>query len=258
MGNVRDDAEFLEQYRYVSEQLYRVLKPGRVIAVHAMDLLTTKGTHGVEGLRDFTGALIARHVQDGFVYRSRVTIDRCPQALAIRHKAKSLLFVQMDRDRAWLAPAFPDYLLIFRKPGENKAPVKDDSVSREEWIQWARPVYPVEDRAEAEGTAAWYDIKETNTLNVTAARENEDERHVCPLSLDIIERAVRLWSNRGEVVLSPFLGIGSEGVGALRHGRRFLGVELKQSYFRTSVANLTQAEHQARQETLFGAELLTP
>jgi DNA modification methylase len=253
LGNVKNDAEFFEHYTYVSRELYRVLKPGRVMGVHSMDLLTTKSTHGVEGLRDFTGGLIRHHQADGFVYRSRVTIDRCPQALAIRHKAKSLLFAQMDRDRGWLAPAFPDYLLIFRKPGENAVPINDASVDREEWIKWARPVYQeqAEDRAEQLGTHAWYDIRETNTLNVAAARGDNDERHMCPLSLDIIERAVRLWSNRGEVVLSPFAGVGSEGVGSLRHGRRFVGVELKESYFNTACNNLREAERQSRELTLF-------
>ena len=172
-------------------------------------------------------------------------------SLAIRHKAKSLLFVQLERDRAWSAPAFPDYLLIFRKPGENAVPVNDASVDREEWIRWARPVYNESDRADGVGTDAWYDIRETNTLNVSKAKDNRDERHLCPLSLDIIERLVRLYSNRGEVVLSPFAGVGSEGYKALELGRKFIGIELKESYAATAAQNLREAERAAAAPNLF-------
>jgi DNA modification methylase len=237
IGNCHDEEEFFRHYAYVTQELYRVMKPGRIICVHCMDLPLTKATHGIEGMRNFSGALVNHHIDQGFVYRSRITIDRCPQQLAIRNKSKSLLFVQMDRDRAWLAPAFPDYLLVFRKPGENAVPVRDDSLTREEWIQWARPI--------------WYNVRETNTLNVQQARADADERHVCPLSLDNIERCVSLYTNRGEIVLDPFNGISSTGVQSLLMGRRYVGVELKQSYFATGVKNLREAERQSHEPTLF-------
>lgn len=251
VGNCRSREEFYAQLAYVSREVLRLLKPGRIMAVHSMDLPTTQTTHGVTGLSDFTGGLIAHYREQGFIYHGRVTIDRCPQQLAIRNKAKQLLFVQMDRDRSWLSPAFPDYLLIFRAPGTNAVPIQDQSLTREDWIAWARPVWPSEDRAEPLGSSIWYDIRETNTLNVRQAREDADERHVCPLNLDVIERAIRLWSNKGEVVLSPFAGIGSEGVGALSLGRKFIGVELKESYYRTAAKNLKEAETSAHTPTLF-------
>lgn len=251
VGNCRSRAEFFEQLGYVSREVLRLLRPGRIMAVHSMDLPTTQTTHGVTGLSDFTGGLIAHYRENGFIYHGRVTIDRCPQQLAIRNKAKQLLFVQMDRDRSWLSPAFPDYVLLFRAPGQNAVPITDDSLTREDWIRFARPVWDCEDRGESIGSSIWYDIRETNTLNVRQAREDADERHVCPLNLDVIDRAVRLWSQKGEVVLSPFAGIGSEGVGSIALERKFIGVELKESYWRTACENLRLAEEKRRTPTLF-------
>lgn len=251
LGNCRTDAEFFQHYGFVTRELLRLLKPGRLVAVHSMDLPTTKVTHGVTGLRDFTGALIRHHVEQGFIYHGRVTIDRCPQQLAIRNKSQSLLFVQLDRDRQMSSPAYPDYMLVFRAPGENPVPINDGSVTREEWISWARPIWPdAADRAGDPFLSAWYDIRDTNTLNVREARDQKDEKHVCPTSLDTLERCVRLWSNRRETVLSPFAGLGSEGVAALRHGRRFVGVELKESYYRVAARNLREAESAAAVPTL--------
>jgi len=256
LGNCRNREEFYEQLGYTSRQLLRLLKPGRIMAVHSMDLPTTQTTHGVTGLSDFTGGLIRHYLYEGFIYHGRITIDRCPQQLAIRNKAKQLLFVQMDRDRSWLSPAFPDYLLLFRAPGVNEVPIRDDSLTREDWIRFARPVWPsdTDDRGESIGSSVWYDIRETNTLNVRQAREDADERHVCPLNLDVIDRAVRLWCNKGEVVLSPFAGVGSEGVGAIALERKFIGCELKESYFNTAVSNLQRAEEALRTPTLFDFE----
>lgn len=236
LGNSRDDAEFFHHYGFISRELMRVLKPGRHICVHVMDLPTTKATHGVIELRDFSGMVVRHHQAEGWHYHGRVTCNTNPQAQAIRTRSKSLLFVQKNKDRSWLRPALPQYILIFRKPGENAVPIKDDDVSNEDWIEWAHPV--------------WMSIRETDTLNVQLARSNEDERHICPLSLDIIERIVRLWSNRGETVLSPFAGIGSEGVVSIEHGRRFLGVELKAEYAKIAARNLAQAERDAHAPTL--------
>jgi DNA modification methylase len=181
-----------------------------------------------------------------------VTVDKCPQGLAIRNKSRSLLFAQMDRDRSWLSPAIPDTLLVFRKPGENKVPIRDDSLTREDWIRWARPVWAMdEDRAGAPFVSAWYDIRETQTLNVREARDNSDERHICPTPLPTLERCIRLWSNKGETVLSPFGGLGSEVVAALSLERRGIAVELKESYYRTMVRNVQDAAAAAATGTLF-------
>jgi DNA modification methylase len=158
-----------------------------------------------------------------------VTIDKDPQAQAIRTKAKGLLFVQKERDRSWLRPAFADYILIFRKPGENAVPIIDDEVSNDEWIEWARPI--------------WYGIRESATLNAAEAREERDERHIAALQLETVRRCVKLWSNPGELVLDPFTGIGTTGYVALQNGRRFVGCELKRSYFEAACRNIERASN---------------
>lgn len=237
LGNSGSRAEFFEHYAYVIREQLRVTKPGRHAVIHVQQLTTTKATHGVVGLTDFRGEVIRAFVDAGWIFHGEVTIDKCPQAQAIRTKAQALMFVQLERDSSKSRPALADYLLIFRKPGDNAVAVKPEC-TRDEWIEWARPV--------------WYGIKETNTLNVRVARESDDERHICPLQLDLIERAIRLWSNRDELVLSPFAGIGSEGYVAVQLGRRFVGCELKPSYWRTAVTNLTRAQRQIDAPSLFG------
>lgn len=229
LGNSGDRAEFLEHYRYVIDHVLRLTKPGRISCVHVQQLSTTKATHGVVGLTDFRGQVIQAHVDAGWVFHGEVTIDKDPQAQAIRTKAHALMFQTLNRDSASSRPAMADYLLMFRAPGENAVAVKPDC-DNETWIQWARPV--------------WYDIRETDTLNTRVARDDADERHICPLQLPLIERCVRLWSNAGETVLSPFAGIGSEGYVAIKHRRRFVGCELKPSYWRTAAENLRTVEQQ--------------
>lgn len=236
LGNSGDRQEFLEHYAFILEQLLRVTKPGRVSCVHVQQLTTTKSTHGVIGLTDFRGEVIRAHQAAGWVFHGEVTVDKDPQAQAIRTKAQALMFATKNRDSASTRPALADYLLLFRKPGDNAVPIKTD-VTNDEWIEWARPV--------------WLDIRETNTLNVRVARDDADEKHICPLQLDFIERCVRLWSNRGETVLSPFAGIGSEGYVSVQQGRRFVGCELKPSYWRTAVENLRSAENSATMPSLF-------
>jgi DNA modification methylase len=172
----------------------------------------------------------------GWIFHGEVTVDKDPQAQAIRTKAQALMFVTKNRDSSMTRPALADYLLLFRKPGDNEVPIKND-VTNEEWIEWARPV--------------WLDIRETNTLNVHAARDSADERHICPLQLDFIERCIRLWSNPGEIVFTPFMGIGSEVVTAARLGRRGLGIELKPSYWRQSVKNLRAVDAEKMQMDMF-------
>lgn len=227
LGNSASRAEFFEHYRWIIEQNLRVTKPGRIACVHVQQLTTSKATHGVIGLTDFRGEVIRAYMGAGWIFHGEVTVNKDPQAQAIRTKAQALMFVTKNRDSSKTRPALADYLLMFRKPGENAVPIKTD-VSNDEWIDWAQPV--------------WLDIKETNTLNARAGREDADERHICPLQLDFIERCVRLWSNPGELVLSPFAGIGSEVYTAVKHGRRGHGVELKPSYWRTAVDNLRRLE----------------
>lgn len=227
LGNSGSRDEFIEHYGFIIGEMLRVTKQGRLSCVHVQQLTTTKAVHGQIGLTDFRGQVIQAHIDAGWVFHGEVTIDKCPQAQAIRTKAVSLMFQTLNRDSASSRPALADYVLIFRVPGDNLVPVKPDC-DNETWIQWARPV--------------WYDIKETATLNRAVARDDADEKHICPLQLPLINRCVRLWSNRGELVLSPFAGIGSEGFEAIKLGRRFVGCELKPSYWRVAVDNLVEAE----------------
>lgn len=236
LGNSVDRTEFLAHYRYIIDHVNRTLMPGRVAAVHCQQLATQKWRDGAIGLTDFRGDLIRAHVDAGMIFHGEVTIDKDPQAQAIRTKAQSLMFVQLHRDSAMSRPALADYVLMFRKPGDNDTPI-DPDCDNDTWIEWARPV--------------WYAIRESDTLNVSVARDNEDERHICPLQLPLIERCVRLWSNRGDTILSPFAGIGSEGYVAIKWGRRFVGCELKPSYWRTAVDNLRRAEYEAHIPSLF-------
>lgn len=235
LGNSGNRAEFLEHFGYVIRENLRVTKPGRNVCVHVQQITTTKATHGLMGLTDFRGDVIRAYVDNGWTFYGEATVNKDPQAQAIRTKSHALMFVTKERDSAMLRPALADYLLIFKKPGDNETAIHPD-VTNEEWIEWAQPV--------------WWDIRETNTLNVAASRDNRDERHICPLQLDFIERCVRLWSNKGETVLSPFAGIGSEGYVAVQQGRRFVGIELKASYWQTAVKNLTRAEEEVNMPRL--------
>lgn len=169
------------------------------------------------------------YVECGWIYHGEVVIDKDPQAQAIRTKSKSLLFVQKNKDSSWSIPAMADYILLFRAPGENPVPIKTD-VSNEEWIRWARPI--------------WYGIRESATLQASAARAEKDEKHIAPLQLETVERCIRLWSNRGELVCDPFAGIATTGFVALRHGRQFVGIELKPEYFAQACVNLQDANTQ--------------
>jgi len=202
--------------------------------VHCQQLSLKKGVDGVIGLRDFRGELIRAYQAGGWIYDGEITIDKNPQAQAIRTKSKQLMFVQKERDSSWLRPAMADYILLFRNPTESAdTPVKTD-VTNEEWILFAHPI--------------WYGIRESDVLKYREAREEEDEKHICPLQLETIERCIRLWTNPGDVVLSPFAGIGSEGYVARRFGREFIGIELKESYFNQAVRHLQQADAEGAQQ----------
>ena len=238
IGNCATHQEFLEHLAFVIRELLRVTKPGRLTCCHIAQLTSTKATHGVIGLIDLRGAMVTAFAAEGWIYHGDICIDKDPQAQAIRTHSKALLFVQLRKDSSWLRPALADYILVFRKPGENAVAIHPD-LTNEEWIEWARPI--------------WYGIKETDTLNTAVAKENDDERHICPLQLGTIERCVRLWSNPGELVLSPFAGIGSEGFESIRLGRRFWGCELKPSYARVAAKNLALAETLHTQGALFDA-----
>ena len=244
LGNCSSDDEFFEHYAFCISEMFRVTKPGRHTCVHVAEVTSTFATHGVIGLIDFPGKVITAYQAAGWTYHGRVTIDKDPQAQAIRTHSKGLLFVQMRKDSTWSRPALADTILIFRKPGDNAVPVThetpESSLTNDEWIEWARPI--------------WYGIKESDTLNVAIAREDKDERHICPLQLGTIERCIRLWSNPGELVLSPFAGIGSEGFESVRLGRRFIGFELKPSYANVAAKNLATAESLKLQGSLFAVE----
>lgn len=236
LGNSASRGEFFDHYRFIIDENLRITKPGRIACVHVQQLTTTKTTHGFTGLTDFRGQVIAAYVDAGWIFHGEVTVNKDPQAQAIRTKAQALMFVTKNRDSSATRPALADYLLLFRKPGDNEVPIKND-VSNEEWIEWAQPV--------------WWDIRETNTLNARVARDAADERHICPLQLDFIERCVRLWSNPGETVFSPFGGIGSEPHTAVRLGRKALAIELKPSYWQTAVNNLRDLEEEMSLPSLF-------
>lgn len=230
MGNCADDEEFMEHYSFLIGSLFRVTKPGRMSSVHCIDLPSFKWRHGEVGLRDFPGAIIRAHIDAGFIYHSRVTIWKDPVIEMQRTKSLGLLHKQLKKDSTMSRVGLPDYLLTFRKPGENADPVTHTAQDFpvEQWQQWASPV--------------WMDVRQTRTLNAQAARESADEKHICPLQLDTIERCLVLWSNPGDTVFSPFMGIGSEGVCSLKLGRKFLGTELKESYFKQACGFLRQTE----------------
>lgn len=239
MGNVANDEEFFNQYDYVAKELYRLLKPGRLCAVHCTDLPTRKFKDGFIGIRRFSDAIAECHEQAGFHFHCRVTIWRDPVVEMQRTKALGLLYKQIKKDSAMSRMGLPDYLMVFRKPGDNPEPIghRPEDFPVDLWQQWASPV--------------WMDIKQGNVLNVRMAREQSDERHLCPLQLDLIERAITLWSNPGDTVISPFMGIGSEGYGSVKLKRRFIGAELKESYFRQAVKYINDAENVAKSGDLF-------
>lgn len=232
LGNCANDAQFYEQYRHIIRQMMRVTKPGRLSAVHCTDLPTRKFKDGFIGIKAFSDAIREAHEAEGWIYHCRITVWRDPVVEMQRTKALGLLYKQLCKDSCMSRVGLADYVLVFRKPGDNPEPVGQDKSEFpvDQWQQWASPV--------------WMDIKQTNVLNGKAARESDDERHVCPLQLDLIERAVRLWSNKGDVVMSPFMGIGSEGWASIKTGRKFIGCELKESYWRQAVKNITDAEVQ--------------
>lgn len=230
MGNTEDDDQFFEQYEFLIKEKFRVTKPGRISCVHCMDLPMSKQMHGFIGRRDFSGEIIRAHQNAGWIFHCRVTVWKDPVVEMQRTKALGLLHKQIKKDSCRSRMGNPDYLLVFYKPGENENPVThtNDTFPVDQWQQWASPV--------------WMDINQTNVLQKKGAREEADEKHICPLQLDFIYRCLVLWSNEGDTILSPFTGIGSEGYQSVLHNRKFIGTELKESYFNQAVANLNNAE----------------
>ena len=272
MGNTTSDEEFFEHYKFAIRELYRITEPGRVSVVHCKDLPAYHHRDGYAGLKDFPGQIIAAHEECGWSFHSRVTIWKCPVTERERTNNNGLLHKTVLRDRSQLRQGMADFILVFRKTPESglnadnpvqtdggftdyvgtdegdprkqgrghpskyarKTLASDDSINI--WRRYAEPV--------------WWDIDQQDVLNEKIARENKDEKHICPLQLGVIRRAVNIWSNPGDVVLSPFMGIGSEGYVAIQEGRKFVGVELKESYFRQAVANLKTAAESDAEMTL--------
>ena len=236
MGNVASEAEFKALYAHLVREKYRITKPGRLTAVHCSDLPRTKGTHGTVGLYDFPADIREVHEAAGWTYHSRITVWKDPVIEMQRTKALGLLYKQIQTDSTRSRQGMPDYVLIFRKTPDDES--QAEKVGQDAklfpvsmWQQWASPV--------------WMDINQTDVLNVKVAREDKDERHLCPLQLDLIERCIRLWTNPGDTVFSPFMGIGSEGWAALKADRRFIGSELKPAYFRQAAKNLAYMESES-------------
>lgn len=236
MGNVRSDDEFFAHFDFLVAELLRVMKPGREVSFHCMLMPTSKQRDGYIGLKDFRGDLIRAFQKHGFIYHSEVVIWKDPVTAMQRTKALGLLHKSVRENAAMCRQGIPDYLVTMRAPGES------------ERVTHTRDDYPV-DLWQKVASPVWMDINPSDTLQYTSAREHDDERHICPLQLEVIRRGVALWTNPDDIVLSPFMGIGSEGYVAVEMGRRFVGVELKRSYYEQAVRNLAAAL--AKQDDLF-------
>ena len=263
LGNSADRIQFLDHYRFIVDHQLRVTKPGRIACVHVQQIATKKAVDGFVGLTDFRGDVIRLFQSAGWIYYGETTVWKDPQAQSIRTKSFALAFATKNRDSAASRPALADYLLIFRKPGENAVKVPHNAatgeVTNDDWIEWASPIWTdLHDGGwlteDGHLCPVWHGIKETDTLNPAVAKANNDERHICPLQLGFIDRCVRLWSNPGELVLTPFAGIGSELYQSVKRGRRAIGVELKPEYWATAVDNLTRLEAELSAPSLFDSE----
>jgi len=258
MGNVKSDEEFWNQYRFLIKEQFRIMRTGRNIAIHCMNLPSSKQNDGFIGIKDFRGDIIREYQKAGFIYHSEVCIWKCPVVAMTRTKALGLLHKTIKKDSSMSRMGIPDYIVTMRKPGVNEKPVAggfkyyvgdnppqgfvkvdrddgshfwmpgDSNTSVDVWQKYASPI--------------WDDINQTDTLNFREGRDSDDERHICPLQLDVIERCLQLWSIEGDVVWTPFMGIGSEVYMALKMGRKAIGAELKPSYFELALRNIAQAE----------------
>jgi DNA modification methylase len=251
MGNTRNDDEFMTGFSFLVDEMLRVIKPGRIVSVDCMNVPMMKERDGHIGLKDFRGWIIRLFVDKGFIFHSEHCMWKDPLIEATRTKALGLMHKQLCKDSSMCRSGIPQYIVSFRKKGENKSPIAHQNgldsfygenppengvLSHERWRRYASPV--------------WMDVNFNDTLNFRAAREEDDERHICPMSLDAIGRCLTLWSNPGDVVLSPFAGVGSEGYQALMMGRKFVGIELKTSYYNQAIKNLNSATPK-KQHSLF-------
>ncbi len=254
MGNSREsDDEFRLHFDFFARAIFPLIKQGRNMCVHIQNPSRSITHHGRPGIWDLRGEMIRLFEEVGFWYYGEITIWKNPQAQSIRTKAQALTFSQFIKDSSISRPALADYLLVFKKPGKSEKPCTNkiqinehgakerEDVTNSDWIEWASPIWETREDGFMLPYPVWYNVRETETLNTRAARSENDEKHICPLQLDLIDRCVRLWSNKGETVFSPFAGIGSEGYQSLLNERNFKGVEIKPEYHAEAENNCAQA-----------------
>jgi DNA modification methylase len=260
IGNTKTIAEMVAHLKFLMPELMRVTMPGGMCCIHLMQLTSMKSREGVIGLKDYRGMTIAAMQECSWTYAGEVTIDKNPQIQAVRNKERGLMFKTLAKDSSLMRMALADYVIYFRKPGLRARPIHagisekygnpDGWITEEEWIEWAAPVWYRRVKRDGRRSIGNYPgammatdgIMETDVLNAEGARDSKDERHLCPLQKGVIERCVKLWSAPGDIVFSPFAGIGSEGYVSVKLARKFIGIELKPSYFKQAVFNLQSAE----------------
>lgn len=252
MGNSDNTEQFWDHYRFLIKEQFRTMVKGRLVAVHCMNLPTTKGRDGFIGMRDFRGEIIRAFQDAGFIYHSEVVVWKDPVVAMQRTKAVGLLHKTICKDSAMSRMGIPDTVVVFRKPGENPIPIegqlKLDEYAGTEPPNVAKDAYNGEVERwnsiniwQRYASPVWDDINQSDTLNFREGRDEKDEKHICPLQLDVIDRCLQLWSLPGETVFTPFLGIGSEAYMAVKKGRKAIGIELKESYFSLAKKNMKQA-----------------
>lgn len=258
VGNCATTDEFLNHFRFIVCELLRLMKPGRNVCVHIQNVVTTHTTDGVRGIDNIMWQIATMFKEVGFAHCGEIPIDKNPQMQAARNKVHELMFATKNRDATMLVPVMVEYIMVFKAPGKNAVPVVSP-IDNETWIDWAHGIWPEDGRPRnpkaknpkfpyvdnedwRPAILPFYDIRETDVLNTSTAKDNLDERHMCPLALGLIARLIKLYTNEGETVLDPFDGIGSTVHEAIRLGRRGIGVELKPSYHRCAVKNVRNAQ----------------
>ena len=247
LGNSKTDDEFFMHFSFIIKELYRIMKPGRIVGIHCMNLPTSKERDGYIGIKDFRGDLIRAFQSVGFIYHAEVCIWKNPVTAMQRTKALGLLHKQLKKDSCMSRMGLPDYVVFMRKPGENPDRVThtNESYPVSEWQNTASPIW------DELNSPVWWDINQSDTLNARTPLDEESERHICPLQLPVIERVIKLYSNEGDTVFTPFMGIGSEVYQALKMNRKGIGIELKPAYFQTAVKNVQDIEQEQSNPTLF-------
>lgn len=245
LGNSRSDDEFFTHFEFIAKELFRILKPGRIMAVHCMQIPAMKERDGYIGLKDFRGDLIRLFQKCGFVYHSEVTVFKNPVVEMQRTKALGLLHKQIKKDSSRTRMGLPDYVIFMRKDGENENPIEhtNETFPVDLWQDYASPVW------REYASPVWWNINQSNTLN-RMFDDEESERHICPLQLDVIERCLKLYTNEGDTVFTPFMGIGSEVFQSVKMGRKGIGVELKKEYFQQAVSNMKALDNEKNQLTI--------